>query len=298
MAPPKILVAVDFSPESDLAVRHGMAIARHQGAELVLLHVGTILDPPEPGFENHAAGYRRAVEQGLRDNRERLESMRDRLRGQGVEVTHAVADGFPDTTILEVADEVAAGTIVLGTHGRTGLKWFLLGSIAQRVVRLAERDVLVARGDAPAGGYRKICVATDFSPSSERALESALALAASGAEIDLVHCWYVSPTFGASGEPLLLQALLAADRSGIEHGLRERGDALIAAHRRPGVTVRFEPVFAPARAALIERLEGGGHDLVALGSHGRRGVRRFVLGSVAESTVARAPCSVLVAHGS
>jgi nucleotide-binding universal stress UspA family protein len=296
MATPPILVAVDFSSESELAVRHAMAIARLRGADLVLVHAGTVLDRSDAELDEVAAGYRRVVDDDLRRNRERLEALRERLQGQGVEVTHAIADGFPDTTIVEVAEEIGAGLIVLGTHGRTGLKWFLLGSVAQRVVRLARTNVVVARGDAPAGGYRKICVATDFSTSAEGALSAAIAVAAPDAHVDIVHCWYFEPTVGLSGEPSLLQGLLLEQRTAIEHSLRESGEELLALHRRPGLTLAFEPIFAPPRPAIVARLERGGHDLVALGSHGRRGLPRFLLGSVAEAVVARAPCAVLVAH--
>jgi nucleotide-binding universal stress UspA family protein len=293
---PKILVAVDFSAESDHAVRHAIALGRVRGAEVLLLHACSVVDVRDEERRLVVAKrYLDRLDEELGANRTRLEELRGRFAGQGVVVSHAVADGFPDTTIVKIAEEVGARTIVLGTHGRTGLKWFFLGSVAQRVVRLARSEVLVARGDAPAGGYRRILVATDFSPSADRALARSLDFAANDARIDLVHCWHI-PTIGLAAGMPLVQGMVGEDRVALEASLRASGEELVARHRRSGLDLRFRAVFAPPRPGLLDELEGGAYDLVALGSHGRRALPRFMLGSVAEAIVARAPCSALVVH--
>jgi nucleotide-binding universal stress UspA family protein len=296
--PTKILVGVDFSPESDAAVGHAMAVARSSGAEVVLLHACTVPEPPAVlgDYAPPALGdYRARIDADVAADRERLEDLRVRLSGQGVTVSHMVADGFPDTTITHVAREIGADLTVVGTHGRTGLKWLFLGSVAQRVVRLADSDVLVARGQPVLGGYRRICVATDFSPIAERGLEAALDLAHIGAEVDVVHFWHLAPRLGFY-EPIRL-ASIEEWRGSLDAEMKAAGGRLIAAHRRPGVTLSFQSIFEPVLPGLQSFIEKGRYDLAVLGSHGRRGFRRFVLGSVAEEIARRAPCSVLVAHG-
>lgn len=296
--PSKILVGVDFSPESDAAIAHAMSVARTSGGEVVLLHACTVPEPPAllGDYAPPALGeYRARVEADVAADRGRLEELRVRLSGQGVTVSQMVADGFPDTTITQVAHELGADLTVVGTHGRTGIKWLFLGSVAQRVVRLADSDVLVARGVAQAGGYHKICVATDFSASAELALEAALDVAHLGATVDVVHFWHLAPRLGFY-EPIRL-ASLEEWRGSLDSEMKAAGGRLISAHRRPGLSLGFQAVFEPVLPGLQTMVEQGGYDLVALGSHGRRGFRRFVLGSVAEEIARRAPCSVLVAHG-
>src|SRR5690606_23659256 len=88
----------------------------------------------------------------------------------------------------------------VGTHGRTGLKRVLLGSVAERTVRLADHSVLVARGAAPAAGYRHLVIGADLIAPTHAAYDQALPLAAAGARIDVIHGWQMSPlTIGAGG---------------------------------------------------------------------------------------------------
>jgi nucleotide-binding universal stress UspA family protein len=295
--PQKILVGVDFSAESDRAVDHAAALARVTGAELVLVHACTVPDaPPMLDYTPPAmAEYRARLDADRASDRERLDALATRLTGLGLRASHRFADGFPDTALTEVARAIGADLTVVGTHGRTGLKWLLLGSVAQRVVRLAERDVLVARGEPLEGGYRRICVATDFSPSAERALDLAASLSHLGAALDLVHFWHMPPQLGLY-EPINF-TMTDEWRGSVEDELRTRGARLLAGHRRPGSSMTFSSIYEPVLPGLLEHLERGGYDLAVLGSHGRRGFRRFVLGSVAEEVARRAVCSVLVVHG-
>jgi nucleotide-binding universal stress UspA family protein len=296
--PTRILVGVDFSPESDAAVAHAVAIARASGAEIVLVHACTVPEPP-PAIADYVeptlGEFRRRLEDDVAADRAKLDALCARAAAQGVVVRQRVADGFPDTTITGLARELGADLTVVGTHGRTALKWLLLGSVAQRVVRLADADVLVARGEPAVGGYRRICLATDFSPISELALEAALDLAHLGAEIEVVHMWHLTPALGLS-EPARLSSL-SDWRGSLEEEIRAAGARLLAAHRRPGITLSFEPTFEPVLPGLLDRIGERGYDLTVVGSHGRRGFRRFVLGSVAEEVARRAPTSVLVVHG-
>jgi nucleotide-binding universal stress UspA family protein len=293
--PTKILVGVDFSASSDAAVRHATAIARRTGAELLLVYISvepewpaTLAEPPAALGEYYAR-----VRAALGKERERLAELRERLSDQGLDVSHAVVDGFPETALWTTAVSAGADLIVVGSSGKSGLRWLQLGSVAQRVIRLAERDVLLARGAASAGGYRQICVATDFSPASAIALERACELAAPGGTIEVVSAWTL-PTI--QGFELGAATDAAALVDPINESMKERGEQLIAPHRSASLSLSFRTLIGPPAAAVIDHVSDERNDLVVVGSHGNRGVRRLVLGSVAESVARRAPCSVLVAR--
>jgi nucleotide-binding universal stress UspA family protein len=301
----KIVVGIDFSPESDSAVQHAMNIARHVGAEVVLVHVGAILDHSLNTSETvHPSikEWETFVHQELAVDRRRLEEMRERLRGQGVEISHLVRDGFADTALTETASDIGANLLVVGTHGRSGLRRFFLGSISERVVRLSHTNVMVARAlltpDAGQRGYRRILVPTDFSAPAARALELSFDLAAPGARIEIVHFWQVPVTASTPYAPFkAAEDALTTVREAMAEAAEQSGQTLLERYRASGVDLSYHAVEASPAHGIHDRLAQGDYELVAVGSHGRRGIRRLLLGSVAELTVRHAPCSVLVAHG-
>ena len=294
----KILVGTDFSAESQMALEHAVHIAGRTGASLVLAHAGTVLHAQDAALAPESAAlqeYRRIVAEHEADNRRQLADLGRSVRARGPVTSERLVDGFPDTGLVEAAEEEDADLLAIGTHGRTGIKRFLLGSVAERVVRLAGRHVLVARTGVPPDGYRRILVATDFSPLSEGALDLAIALIRPAGVIDLLHAWHLPPLTGTLVPGRMSEAAFEPVRASVEQGVRERLEELVAPRR--GADAWFELTIVneqPARA-IAERAEEG-HDLVIMGGHGHRGLRRWILGSVAEATVRHAPCSVLVVH--
>jgi nucleotide-binding universal stress UspA family protein len=288
----KILVGVDFSPGSDTAVRQALRIARHTGAEVCLAHTSVapeILDLPD----ERLATTRLAADGAA------LEELRARIGGRGVEVSHVVADGFADNALVQLSGDMGADLIVVGTHGRTGLRRFLMGSIAERVVRLAGCPVLVARaGGDGTGGYHRILLPTDFSVATPYVLETALEVAAPGATIDLLHCWQLPPMPGETYAPVkAVQDVDDATRRSRIAAARAAGARLIDRFADRGVTLSCHVLEDSAAHGIQTWLDTHPYELVVTGSHGRRGFRRFLLGSVAELTVRHSPCSVLVVHG-
>ena len=285
---------MDVCPEADVAIRHAIHIGRATGAELVLLHAGTILEIPAGSDELGGASYAAMYEQYLADVREKLADTRARIACQGVDVSQTLIDGFADSALVRGGAEFAADLVVVGSHGHTGMRRFFLGSVAERVVRLAGTNVLVGREPVPDRGYRRIIVPTDFSRTAERALEAAMILAARDARIEVVHCWqlpamatrYYVP--GRSEQVMAVRLAVTTRRAA-----RDAGEDLLARHRTERAQLRFEAVQGPPVAGIAERAAAGA-DLIVMGSHGRRGVGRFFVGSVAEMTVRHAPCSVLV----
>jgi nucleotide-binding universal stress UspA family protein len=147
----KILCATDFSSCAESALAEALRLARALGAELVLLHVAA----DAPLFREGLAGskeVRRVFEAQREWAKATLEERAADCRGAGVPTLALVVSGVPFEQILTTAETEAVDLIVLGTHGRGGLGRWLLGSVADRVVRSARCPVLTVREPAPEGG--------------------------------------------------------------------------------------------------------------------------------------------------
>lgn len=294
----RIVVGVDFSSESELAARQAIAIGRRTGAEVVLAHVASTVELPPVGPDPEARVraaldmYRTLVARDIERDRALLAELRTRLEGQGPVVSHVLAEGYADTVLASSATELGADLLVIGTHGRSGLQWFLLGSNAQKIVRSSEIDVLVARRECPPGGYRRVLAAIDFTPSSLRALDRAIEMAAPAARIDVVYFFQLA---GANWGPALTVDVELTQETA--RAVARQAEPILAERRQRAGDLHFTAIDQPAIPGIVHLAERQPYDLVVVGSHRRRGIRRAFLGSVAETVARRSPCSVLIARG-
>lgn len=140
----KILVPTDFSDCATTAQATAIDLARRLDGEIVLLHVlveATLYAEGMPGAPNVRSVYdaqRKWAEAAL-------DARAGELRGQGIKTSWRTATGIPFEEIVNIAAEERADMIVIGTHGRTGLNRVLLGSVAERAIRLAPCPVLTVR---------------------------------------------------------------------------------------------------------------------------------------------------------
>jgi nucleotide-binding universal stress UspA family protein len=142
----KILVPIDFSEPSLRALRVAVALARHSGAELGLVHIGILphIYSAEIGMSG-AVGplFTQAGEQLAREQRHSLEKLAHEEIPEAIRHSVEVREGYPPQEIIALVGDGGFDHVVMGTHGRTGLKRFLLGSVAERVVREAGVAVTV-----------------------------------------------------------------------------------------------------------------------------------------------------------
>ena len=297
----KILVGVDLSTPAEVAIQHALGLARHVGAEVVLVMATSMPDVPGYGDSGPGRGPIAAISAALSEEARRaatvehaaLSELTQRYGGQGVQVSQVIVDGRADVALPELARTVGADLIVVGSHGRTGLTRIAMGSVAERIVRVAPCSVYVARGEAPTAGPRHVVMGTEFEPDAAMVLGQASALVAKGGQLDLITCWRLVPLTGE----MPMDAFAAGSlRDDVISELTERADALLAKVPHPDHAATFKIAEQGAPWGLIEAATKAAADLVVVGSHGRRGLQRWVLGSVAESTVRHAPCSVLVAR--
>ncbi len=138
-----IVVAVDFSAHSEKAVAEGISLAKTFGATLHLVHAFDIPVPVVTPYEVAVpVGF---IEQARDAARQRLETVEAKAKAEGVEVRAHLTEAPAASAIARAAEEVGADMIVMGTRGNTGLKHVLLGSVAERTLRLAPCSVLTVK---------------------------------------------------------------------------------------------------------------------------------------------------------
>jgi nucleotide-binding universal stress UspA family protein len=285
-----ILVSTDFSSQALEAVRTAARFAAALDARITLVHV--IEPPPAPVLRSVEAFERELARERADEVTRRLEAIRHtELRDLRVALrTEAYMNAA--LAICEIAEAERADLCVLGTHGRTGVSRALLGSVAERVVRHAHCDVLAARAVAEGDGARPIVAATDFSSGSEVAIERARSLGRRlGLPLELLHVHDETvPVPAEEGRGFVSTAVM---KERLERHLAATRDAYFGDDTEVGCSVIASRSAADAIARFAADYRAW---LVVVGTHGRTGATRFLIGSVAERSVRLAPCSVLVAR--
>jgi nucleotide-binding universal stress UspA family protein len=287
-----IFVATDLSSAADDAICQAHERATESGAKLLACHVIPILQPSDPLFPV----WNQQVVEELQALRERsvseLISRVTQLTGRTKkEFDVIIGEGNAATFIVRKAEEMDAQLLVLGSYGATGLMRILIGSVADKVIRFAHCQVLLARSHEKSG---MILVATDFSDPSLPAVEAAAEEARrTGGRVTILHCidttWLSIgyPGFGFPGAPMNPVEMLIDLRKRID----EKLEAVLKSHKIRGDRIVAE---GPPAAAIVGAAEKLNAELVIVGSIGRTGLPRLVLGSVAEQVARTAPCSVLI----
>ena len=142
----RILVPIDFSENAASVLDWAAHLAKEHGSRILLLHVYHL--PVE--FQQLEGAYLPPDFWSTVKNEaeQQLGRFAEDLRGRGLEVEALVREGYPATVIVEEAESLEADLVVIGTHGLSGLKHMLLGSIAERVVQKAPCPVLTVKSNA------------------------------------------------------------------------------------------------------------------------------------------------------
>ncbi len=279
----RILFPTDFSECAERAFNHASLLSARYGAELHVLNI----TPDEAAMANSPMGFLKLhPENGLvasdrpvtPEEIEKADVIHSQMRAPSI-----------TKGILDYATTHDVDLIVMGTHGRQGIDHLMMGSVAEDIVRNAPCPVLTVRFDESSlerTVVKRILVPIDFSEFSPLPIAIEMARAY-GAELDLLHVIEeaVLPTiYGV--EPLSPNAPLYIERTegALLKLLEEAGAGDIPARQH----VRIG--HAPRR--ILEFADEGRVDLIVLGSHGRTGLSRLLIGSVAEKVVRLAPCPV------
>jgi nucleotide-binding universal stress UspA family protein len=289
----KVMVPLDGSALAERAVPYAAALVRAAGGRLLLVRAVLSYFVEQDGIEETVLIHPQA--------RTDIEAAAVRARAFGLPVeAHLVGGIGAATTLVAAAERLGADIIVMSSHGRSGLGRFLYGSVADDVLRHARVPVLLLpaanRTGWPTAGKLRVLVPLDGSALAERAIEPVLALARSmPTEVVLVHV--VAPP-GAEGAQLGFPPTYAlpyvpdpddplADAHAHLAVVADRiaGDAAV-------VAVRVEVGYPAATIAEVARVEGA--HLIVMSTHGRGGLTRAVMGSVATGVLQHATAPLLL----
>jgi nucleotide-binding universal stress UspA family protein len=286
--PSRLLGATDFSRAAALAQDYAILLARASGGRLHVLHVSQ----PYPTLALDAVADTNLLDPVRREVSIALDDLASQLTRDGVQTSATQEIGTPSEEIIRVADAEAADLIVLGSQGRTGLEHVLVGSTAERVVKGAACPVLTVRAEGPqpmSPAIRHLLVPIDFSRGSADALEVAVVMARMfKASITLVHVLEWSW--------LRLHYTIAelADEARIRRELQGRLEPYAEAIRSQELTADIVTLGGGGPADfIVDTAASRNADLIVMGTHGRRGIQRALIGSVAEGVLRRASCPVL-----
>jgi len=274
-----VLVPTDLSKGASAALDRALALPLAPGARIDLVHA--LADVPAKARTKVEAAARQALDR---------EVDRTRSSGAKLEVTSKLLRGLPYIEIIRRARSIDADLVVVGRHGRRPVRDVFIGSTAARIVRMGETPVLVVRGGAKAPYHRPL-VATDLGDTFRQLAELALRVVGRRATVNVVHAVHI-PFEGFMAPTGAARARL---RRPAEEEARIKLERLLHPFRD---FARWHPRVRTGDARSI--LEGEAirsrADVIVLGTHGRSGVSHALIGSVAEWTLANAPCDVLVAR--
>jgi len=249
-------------------------------------------------------GLPELVEDAKHEAQSLVKGAADALTQSGHEVFSEIPLGSPKRTIPEYAKQWGADLVMVGSHGQSALTRFRLGSVAQAVLRASPCSVEIVRPSpappSPSVGM-KILLATDGFECSEKAIYSlANRPWPAKSEIRIVSVVQLPiPEIQATASPLsagyppeLLEQVWMEERTRAADAAANARKALIGTGLKlcdGEATPEGEP-----RAIILDEAKAWGADLIVLGSHGRHGLDRLLMGSVAESVAVHAHCSVEV----
>lgn len=277
----RILVATDFSTRSDRALRRAVLLAGKHGASLSLVHV---IDDDQPAYlvDRHQAAASELLTQTASTMREI----------DKIETDVLLTTGEPFTGILRSAHEIDADVIIVGPHRRQFLDTFI-GTTAERTIRRTERPVLMVNA-VPSGPYERTLLAVDFDDASRSAVKAAREFGI----IDRTEVIALN-LFDAPAAGLMKRASEPADA--IDHYLdTAKGQATSEMQeflRDAGVHSSkqvLKHIDGPVACGILASADDQQADLIVLGTNQRKGLVRFLLGSVTQRVLLDAERDVLV----
>jgi nucleotide-binding universal stress UspA family protein len=208
------------------------------------------------------------------------------------ELTKVVESGVPYQSITEYAESAGIDMIVMGTHGRTGLERALLGSVAEKTLRTASMPIVAVPptandtdDDALEFRYDDVLLPTDGSGAAERAVEWGIALTtANDATLHSIYSVISSEMFDFADVTDIGDALEQIGNQAL-NTIRERGE-------RNDLTVETSLQRGAAAGTILSYAETNDVDMIVMGTHGRSGVTRYLIGSVTETVVRKAAVPV------
>ena len=284
-----ILLPFDGSDGAAEALHHAAEIAHWADATIHVLFVADTRRDSVTAIETQV------VDALVQEGEDIVEEAEQTLNTLGVDYDSDVVQGHPVPTIVEYAEQYEYDVIVMPTHGREGVSRYLIGSVTEKVVRLSSVPVLTARmqpDEQLLFPYETILLPTDGSAGAAHAAEHGLSLAAA-----LDATVHVLSVVDDTSLGLDVRSTISGQER--EQAATDAVDDLVSEAETRGVsnTIRHVEHGSPIEV-ILDTIESNDIHAVVMGTTGRRGSDRILLGSVAEKTVRSAPVPVItVGHG-
>jgi nucleotide-binding universal stress UspA family protein len=288
-----ILIPVDFSQPAQSAIQHGLRLALIFKARVTLLHVVTLFDESASQADDRKTSLRsiyRILE------KEANQDIKDLIPSEippSIKIETKVVSGFSIAEeILSYAGAHDVDLIAMGTRGKRPLSEWLIGSVAQKIVKLAGCPVLAASSQQEVaeidGEYRRILVAVDFSEHSQAALGVAAHLAGAKSRLTVMH------VIDDSIISLYGSQLAAESLPDLQVRAGEALENFVAKNIRNEIETECLLEIGNVTAKIIEQAEKNKSDIIIMGRRGKNSKEPGMLGSVSEKVIQKAPCPVLV----
>ena len=277
-----VVVATDFSADAEAALRRAALLPFEPRGRLVVLHVlPSRFNRATDSVGRSAAQYRLDAA---------VESLRARLaarRRTDVRVAGRLIRGSVPDEVGRLARLTDADLVVLGRRGKRVLRERLLGSVAERVARHARQPVLIV-APMPEAPYRSAILGFDLSSGAGRAARLVIRIVPPGAKVVVVHAF--QPPYAGSPAPTGMRKTLAKARIATEVGIRRSLPHIEGGP--PAWPIRLRQ--GDPRRVILDSARRTKADLIVLGSLGRSGLARRLIGSTAEGVLHQAPVDVLI----
>jgi len=288
----KILVPLDGSELAETALPYAIELAGRLGSEIGLIHVCASNESKD--YHSHALYMDKIAGDVKKATKGKV---------SGVKTAHLT--GHHAEQIVDHAEREDTGLIVMVSHGSSGVRRWVLGSVADKVVRATDRPVILIRASGYSteirekGVLKKVIIPLDGSKEGEAVIPYIAEIASNtDAEVTLLHVMAsIHPVYSIPGETV--QMPYALDELQL---LREKAEVylkkLVPIFEDKGVNVKCEVVTGATANEIIRYAEDAEADLVAMSTHGRAGITRWALGSTTDKVLRAGTTPVMLVHAS
>ncbi len=287
MAFKNILVPTDFSQFSNKAVACALYLAEKYNANITLLH-SILLFHEENDDGLQLKEYENFVKEQEVEIKRKMNTHIQSAKKRGVTITSKILRGFSAAdTILEHLGEGDYDLVVMGTHGRTGIKKWVYGSVTEKIVRLSRIPVLTTHAFDNEFQIQKILVPVDFSDYSNSAVQYAKSLAKDfNAHLVFLHTIFneFQPAYFATGT----EAILSLDPE-----LKKRSSKKLEEFVGEIENATFVVTEGLAYQSIVDIAEENNIDLIVMATRGLTGLDHFLIGSTTERVVRLSKTPVL-----
>ena len=277
----KILIPMDGSELAELALPYAEEMIGRLGSELTLLHINQGAEDPyshiyQAYFEKVADNTRRGIERYLRKD-----------EGRAVKLDTIILDGHPAEQIIDYTDSQGIDLIIMATHGRSGIRRWTVGSVADKVIRVTKQPVLLIRAGSPRprvldrGMLKKVLVPLDSSEISEAIIPYVEELA-QRLDLELFLLMVQESKYYIPSKNAIYPDEYFKSTEEVAKGYLDKVSTQLSLK---GISVKSDVLTGAAAEQILVFADQIDADVIAMATHGRSGVSRWALGSVAENVL-------------